>query len=87
MTTNKKYDFRINQNESEWITEITRRVSSKKTVVSKSQGGFTSELEATEWGKKMLESYLENLNDRNKRRSEENKNNKTKPTLKKGTSS
>ena len=87
MTTTKKYDFRINQNESEWITEITRRVSSKKTVVSKSQGGFTSELEATEWGKKMLESYLENLNDRNKRRSEENKNNKTKPTLKKGTSS
>ena len=87
MTTTKKYDFRINQNESEWITEITRRVSSKKTVVSKSQGGFTSELEATEWGKKMLESYLENLNDRNKRRSEENKNNKTKPILKKGTSS
>ena len=87
MTTTKKYDFRINQNESEWITEITRRVSSKKTVVSKSQGGFTSELEATEWGKKMLESYLENLNDRNKRRSEENKNNKAKPTLDKGVSS
>ena len=77
MATTKKFNFRVIQKESEWIAEITRRVSSKKTIISKTQGGFTSELEASEWGKKALASFLENLNERNKRRSEDNSKAKT----------
>ena len=78
MAKTKKFNFRITQKETEWITEITRRVSSRKTIVSKSQGGFSSELEASNWGMKELTSFLENLNERNKRDSEEN--NKAKPS-------
>jgi len=67
MTTNKKYDFRAVQNKSDWTAEITRRASSKKTIVSKSQDGFATEAEAKAWGETELASFLENLTKRNKR--------------------
>lgn len=67
MTTNKKYDYRIVQNKSDWTAEITRRASSKKTIVSKSQDGFSTEAEAKAWGEKELVAFLENLTKRNKR--------------------
>jgi Protein of unknown function (DUF3622) len=67
MTTNKKYDYRITQNKTDWTAEITRRVTSKKTTVSKSQDGFATEAEAKTWGEKELAAFLENLTKRNKR--------------------
>ena len=67
MTTNKKYDYRVVQGKTDWITEITRRVTSKKTLVSKSQDGFATEADAKAWGEKELTSFLENLTKRNKR--------------------
>jgi len=67
MTTNKKYDLRISQGKTDWTAEITRRVTSKKTTVSKSQDGFATEAEAKAWGEKELASFLENLTKRNKR--------------------
>ncbi len=67
MTTNKKYDYRITQGKSDWTAEITRRVTSKKTTVSKSQDGFATEAEAKAWGEKELAAFLENLTKRNKR--------------------
>jgi len=67
MTTNKKYDYRVTQNKTDWTTEITRRATSKKTVVSKTQDGFTTEAEAKDWGEKELAAFLENLTKRNKR--------------------
>jgi Protein of unknown function (DUF3622) len=67
MSTNKKYDYRIVQKKSDWTAEITRRVTSKKTTVSKSQDGFATEAEAKAWGKIELASFLENLTKRNKR--------------------
>ena len=69
MTKPKKYDFRVEQINKTWKAEITRRVSSKKTHVSKSKDDFTSELEAKEWGEKELTNFLQNLKERNKRRS------------------
>ena len=69
MAKAKKYDYRIVQGDTDWSAEITRRASSKKTVVSKSQGGFASESEAKKWGEQALESFLESLAERNKRRS------------------
>lgn len=67
MTTNKKYDYQVIKNKTNWSTQITRRVTSKKTTVSKSQDGFATEAEAKAWGEKELAAFLENLTKRNKR--------------------
>lgn len=71
MANMKKYDYRVVQNDGSWRAEIVRRASSKKTVISKSQDGFTSESDAQEWGQKELKLFSQNLNDRNKRRTKE----------------
>lgn len=73
MTTNKKYDCRVTQEGASWTAEIVRRVTSKRTAVSKSQDGFATEAEAQAWGEKELKSFLDNLADRNKRDSEQRK--------------
>ncbi len=73
MNKGKKYDYRVVQADSDWTAEIVRRVTSKKTVVSKSQGGFKTESEAQEWGEAELKNFSQNLNARNKRRSEQRK--------------
>lgn len=73
MTKGKKYDYRVVQNDSGWSAEITRRMTSKKTVVSKRQSGFATEAAAREWGKSELETFVNNLNQRNKRHSEQRK--------------
>jgi hypothetical protein len=67
MTSNKKYDYRVTQNKKTWTAEIIRRVTSKRTSVSKSQDGFSTEAEAKAWGEKELASFLDNLAERNKR--------------------
>lgn len=69
MTKGKKYDYRVAQDNTGWRAEIIRRVTSKQTVVSKSQGGFATESDAQEWGQKELKAFLQNLVERNKRRS------------------
>jgi len=69
MTQSKKYDYQITQDNAGWTTKIIRQVTSKKTVVSKRQDGFSTELEAQEWGKEEMKQFLKNLTERNKRRS------------------
>ena len=69
MAKGKKYDFKVTQSDSTWIAEIIRQVTSRKTVVSKSQDGFSSEAEATEWAKAQLVEFLEQLKQKNKRNS------------------
>lgn len=69
MAKAKKYDYRVAQDKSTWTAEITRRVTSKRMMVSKSQDGFSSEAEAQAWGEKALAEFLESLGSRNKRRS------------------
>lgn len=66
---NKKYDYRVLQENNSWTTEILRRKTAKETIVSKSQSGFSSEVKAEEWGQTELKSFLQNLSERNKRRS------------------
>ncbi len=70
MTKGKKYDFRIVQNGDCWTAEITRRVTSKKTSVSKKQGEFATESEAKDWAENELKSFMKNQNERNKLRSQ-----------------
>ena len=50
MSKGKKYDFRVTQGDKGWKTEITRRMTSTKTVVSKSHDGFATEAEALKLG-------------------------------------
>jgi len=71
MATGKKYDYRIVQNDATWTAEIIRQVTSRKTMVSKSQEGFASESEADAWGQKELQTFLEKLKERNKRRAKQ----------------
>ena len=41
-----------------WTAEITRRVTSRVTVVSKGKGGFATEAEAQEWGESEVKAFL-----------------------------
>jgi len=66
-----KYGYRVKQDGDAWAVEITRKISSRRTGVSKRQDGFSTEAEAEEWAKTALVSFLENLEERNKRRMEE----------------
>jgi hypothetical protein len=68
---NKKYDFLVVQDGDTWRTDITRRVSSKRSTVSKSQDGFASEAEAIKWGENELKTFLKKLEEQNKRRNEQ----------------
>lgn len=61
MTKGKKYDYRVAQDAMGWTAEIIRKITSKKTGVSKSQDGFTTEADAQEWAQKELKDFLKNL--------------------------
>ena len=70
MAQEKKFDFSVKQDGEQWNAEITRRVSARKTSVSKQKKGFASEALAIEWAKEKLTECLENLQAGNKRKSE-----------------
>ena len=72
MTQSKKYDCQVVQDNTGWSANIIRRVTSKKTVLTKSQSGFSSEAEAQDWGQKEVKSFLKavNLNEQKKRYSQ-----------------
>ncbi|RLA19910.1 MAG: DUF3622 domain-containing protein [Gammaproteobacteria bacterium] len=59
------------QDAETWRAEITRRVSSKRSTVSKSQDGFATEAEAKKWAEEELKAFLKKLNEQNKRRAEQ----------------
>lgn len=62
MATSKKYDYRVVSDGTDWTVEIIRRVTSKKTVITKAENGFSSESEAQSWGEKEVKIFLNNLN-------------------------
>lgn len=67
MNPSKKYSFRTTQTKDTWNAEIVRRASAKKSIVSKTQSGFKTEAEATEWAEKELSVFLQKQTERNKR--------------------
>ena len=71
MAKGKKYEFRVKQEDTCWAAEIIRKVTSKKTIVSKLMNGFSSESEAQEWGQRELKTVLKNLHERNMQRSQQ----------------
>ncbi len=68
MAKGKKYDFNLVLVDGSWTAEIVRKITSKKTVVSKSQAGFASEAEAQVWAETELKGFLQNQIERNERR-------------------
>jgi len=70
MSQDKKYNVRVSAADDTWTAEITRRVSARRTQVSKQQKGFASEAEAQAWGDTELKSFLEKQVKRNKAKSE-----------------
>jgi len=72
MAKGRKYEYRAIQDETggAWTAEITRRVTSMETVVSKSQGGFATESEALAWGEEEIKSFVKNLVEQNVLRTE-----------------
>ncbi|ABO22477.1 DUF3622 domain-containing protein [Shewanella loihica] len=71
MTQNKKYGLRVSEAEGSWTAEVTRRMTARKTVVTKAQTGFASEAEATAWGEETLKGIVDNLMLRNERRAKQ----------------
>jgi len=69
MSSSNKYHYQISEDNGSWSAKIVRRATSKKTVVSKEQAGFATEAEAKSWGEAELKLFLQNLSQRNKRRS------------------
>ena len=67
MAKGKKYNYQLTQDNDSWSVEIIRKVTSKKSLVSKSQDGFASEAEAQQWGENELKLFLGKLDQRNKR--------------------
>ena len=70
MTQSKKYDYQVSQDQATWAVKIIRRASSKKSVVTKSQSGFSTEAEAQAWGQDEVKTLLKthNLGEQQKRR-------------------
>jgi len=74
MATSKKYNFTVEQNDSEWVAKITRRITSKKTLVTKQQDGFKSSEEAQAWAETALVELTETLEKSNQRHGSQRKN-------------
>lgn len=73
MSKIKKYSFTVEQHDDTWRAKIVRQVTSKKTVVSKMQEGFSSEADANDWAEKQLAEFTSTLSASNKRHSEQRK--------------
>jgi hypothetical protein len=71
MAKGKKYEFRVKQENTCWTTEIVRKVTAKRTIVSKRQKGFSSESEAQEWGESELKAILQSVHERNLQRAQQ----------------
>ena len=73
MSQSKKYGFRTEQSKDTWNADIIRRASAKNIVVTKTQTGFKTEVEAKQWAEKELVTFTEKQSTQNKRRAEKRK--------------
>ena len=70
MAAGSKYAIKIVQEDSIWTADITRRVSRKEVIVSKTKSGFANEAEARQWAEAELKGFVENQSKRNKLRND-----------------
>ena len=70
MSQTNKYEYKVTQDDQQWNAVITRRVTARRTAVSKQKKGFATEEEATQWASEALAGYLENLKGANARKAQ-----------------
>lgn len=70
MAQQNKFDYRIKQDGEKWNAEITRRITARKTSISKRKKGFATQELAEQWSKEQLTDFLQNLQESNKRKAE-----------------
>ncbi|MBL4831669.1 MAG: DUF3622 domain-containing protein [Aliivibrio sp.] len=63
-----KFDYRLKEKDNTWTAEIVRNVTSRRKMVSKRQGDFSTEAEALAWAEKELVQFSQNQNERNQRK-------------------
>ncbi|EJL6402187.1 DUF3622 domain-containing protein [Vibrio parahaemolyticus] len=68
MSKNPKFAIRVTEKRNGWSAEITRQVTSRKTMVSKRETGFDSEEKAQAWAEQELAGFIENQVVRNERK-------------------
>ncbi|EPN4955962.1 DUF3622 domain-containing protein [Vibrio diabolicus] len=68
MSKNPKFAIRVTEKRNGWSAEITRQVTSRKTVVSKRETGFDSEEKALAWAEQELAGFIQNQVVRNERK-------------------
>ncbi|NPD07264.1 DUF3622 domain-containing protein [Vibrio ostreicida] len=73
MSKSKKFAIRVTEKREGWCAEITRQVTSRKTVVSKREMGFETQELAQAWGEKELADFIKNQTERNARKSAQRK--------------
>ncbi|GAA5646378.1 DUF3622 domain-containing protein [Vibrio sp. V39_P1S14PM300] len=73
MSKSKKFAVRVSEKRGGWCAEITRQVTSRKTVVSKRETGFETEAQAQAWGEQELAGFIKNQTERNARKSAQRK--------------
>ena len=59
-----KFDYRLVEKKSKWTAEITRKVSARKTTVTKSKANFATEKEANDWAQAELTTLSEQVSKR-----------------------
>jgi hypothetical protein len=65
--SSKKYQSEILQEGDHWTARITRQITSRKSLVSKQQEGFTSEAEAQAWVDTNMAEFISTQKSANKR--------------------
>ncbi|MGP8306437.1 DUF3622 domain-containing protein [Vibrio sp. YIC-376] len=68
MSKNPKFAIRVTEKRNGWTAEITRQVTSRKTIVSKRETAFESEEQAQAWAEKELAGFIQNQVVRNERK-------------------
>jgi len=75
MTTSKKYELELSETADGWLAKITRKVSYKKRLTTKEQGGFESESSAKLWAESTLEELTSKQRSSNNVQSDKRKKN------------
>lgn len=59
-----KFEFRLIEKNATWKAEIIRKVSARKTKVTKSKDGFATEKDADEWAQVELKALSSKVSER-----------------------
>lgn len=73
--SSKKYQTEVLEENGKWTARITRKLSSKKSTVSKQQEGFATQAEAETWANDTLATFIDTQKTANNRQGENRKNN------------